>query len=467
MQVVDRRQFIIMNRPYERENFKNISLGNGLILSYHEELPVKIQDKTILLGLAFSSIAETIDLNNPINDRYHWAGRWVLIHNGNLYLDPCGSLGVFYSLSNDSLICSSSLRLMAEQTGAKWIANYQIKYNDGLPYMDYYPIPYTPYDGIKKMYPTQYLDLVKHTLCFEDESWYDRFSKYSVEDLYAMLKQQLICIFKNIGKQYGRNIWIPLTAGVDSRTCIAIAKEAGLKFGAYTALRDNINSWDKRAPKKICRRLGITHFYMNDIGKSNFDREGLYNLHCGGKVSVGTDKAQFIAGNDVPDADLSIVLWGTAWELYGRNFWGTFEIGKDNTERFDAWDKYSGGAVRNSNIHEKSLKEWLDYVETHSMHTMDWRQRMYYEQRIGSWLSSSYQAIDLFDSDRISPVNCYDVFGLLINLVDKTFQDEARSDKRYQVRMIDEFLPQIKDIPYEKKANILKRLIRKIQKILK
>lgn len=467
MQVIDRRQFIIMDHPYKREDFKNISLSNGMILSYHEELPVRIKNNTILLGLVFSSIGETIELNDPIKERYHWSGRWILIHNGNLYLDPCGSLGVFYSFLNETMICSSSLRMLVEQTGAKWIANYQIKYNDGLPYMDYYPLPYTPYEGIKKMYPTQYLDMTKCIFHIENENWYNEFSEYSIDDLYSMLKKQLLCIFDNIGKKYGENIWIPLTAGVDSRTCIAVAQKAGLKFGAYTALRDNIHSWDKKAPRKICKKLGIPHFYMNDIGKNNPEREKLYDLHCGGRVSVGTDRQQFIVNNDVPDADSAIVLWGTAWELYGRNFWGTFEIGKDNAERFEAWDKYSDGAICKSNIHEKSLREWFDYVEKYSMHTMDWRQRMYYEQRIGSWLSTAYQAIDLFDSDRISPVNCYDILGLLANLVDKTFPDESRSDKRYQIRMIDEFLPKVKIIPYEKKANILNRLIRKIKKVLK
>lgn len=465
MQVIDRRQFIIMDHPYEREDFKNITLQNGSILSYHEELPIQILGSTVLIGLAFSSTGEKVDLCNALEERYHWAGRWILIHDDQLYLDPCGSLGVFYGFSGDRLICSSSLRLITSQISTKWISNYQIKYNDGLPYMDYYPIPYTPYEGIKKMFPTQYINLKNGNLEIENEQWYDQFSEYSTEILYVKLKEKLLCIFENIGKEYGENVWIPLTAGVDSRTCIAVAKMAGIKFGAYTALRTNIDHWDKKAPKIICEKLGIKHFYMNDIGKNDSEREKTYDLHCGGKVSVGTDRTQFIANNDVPNAKDSIVLWGTAWEFYGRNFWGTFKIGKNNSERFDAWNHYSNGAICRSNIHEASLREWFDYVENHSMHTMDWRQRMYYEQRIGSWLSSAYQAIDLFDSDRISPVNCYDVFGILVNLVDRTFPSESRSDKRFQVRLINDFTPEISNIPYEKEKPFLHRAKRKIEKI--
>lgn len=466
MELVDRRQFVIMDKPYVKEDFIQITLSCGLVLSYHKDLNVNIKGNSILLGHAFSCEEENVDLEKSITERFHWSGRWILISAKKMYLDPCGSLGVFYSSGIDSnFICSSSLRIIKEILGSEWIANYQIKYNDGLPYMDYYPIPYTPCSNIKKMLPTQFFDFESFEIKDEDEQWYDQYVLYSIDELYALLKKKLLKIFSNIGKQYNGKIWIPLTGGVDSRTCIALAKASGIRFGAYTALRDNINSWDRKAPARICKRLGIEHFYMDDRVASNQQREVIYDTHCGGKVSVGTDRNQFVANNDVPNASDSIVLWGTAWEVYGRNFWGTFDLGEQNDERLNSWNDYSQGAIYKSNIHLKSLTEWLNYVEQHPMHTMDWRQRMYYEQRIGSWLSGSFQAIDLFDSIRISPVNCYDIFGILINLVDKTFAPDSRSDKRYQIQLINEFIPEVADIPYEEKNTILIRAFRKLGRI--
>ena len=467
MQVIDRRQFIIMDQPYNREDFKGIVLHSGMILSYHEDLHIQIKEDTLLLGLAFSSETENITLENPLKERFHWSGRWILIHDDKLYLDPCGTLGVFWGYCGDKFVCSSSLNLMKSVLETEWIADYQIQYNDGLPYMDYYPIPFTPYRGIQKMYPTQYLDLLNHSFHSENELWYKQYSECSIEDLFTILCEKLLCIFKNISNMYGENIWIPLTAGVDSRCCVSLAQKAGIRFGTYTAIRDNIDGWDKKAPLLISKKLGIKHFYMNDMAVNNADRERMYDNHCGGKVSVGTDRTQFIANNDVPNAKDSIVLWGTAWELYGRNFWGVLNTCQNNAERLEEWNQYSGEAIYKSNIHTSSLKEWLSYVEENEMATMDWRQRMYYEQRIGSWLSTAYQAIDLFDSDRISPVNCYDIFGILMNLVDKTFPDGERSDKRYQTRIIEDFTPEISDIPYEKNKSYVYRIIRKITRMLK
>lgn len=152
-----------MDQPYNREDFKSIVLHSGMILSYHEDLHIQIKEDTLLLGLAFSSETENITLENPLKERFHWSGRWILIHDDKLYLDPCGTLGVFWGYCGDKLVCSSSLNLMKSVLETEWIADYQIQYNDGLPYMDYYPIPFTPYRGIQKMYPTQYLDLLNHS----------------------------------------------------------------------------------------------------------------------------------------------------------------------------------------------------------------------------------------------------------------------------------------------------------------
>ena len=460
--MLNRRQFIIMDCLYEEEDFRSLQLPCGLVLSYHKDLMVSQKGDNVLLGLAFSSEEDTINLeHNPINSMQSWTGRWVLITPSALYTDACGTLGIFYSDINHKVI-SSSLRIMQKIMPTQWIANYQIKYGDGLPYMDYYPIPFTPYSGIKKLLPTQYISF-KFGIMVYDESWYEKYKEYNITQLYSALKSKMLTCFQNIKAKYDGNIWIPLTSGVDSRTNLAFAIKSGMKFGAYTSIRDNTDEWDLKAPKIICKILGIPHFYMDDRNATNSYRQSEYEAHCGGIVTVGTDKNQYIKENDVPNADEAIVLWGTAWEVYGRNFWGVLEAGNSADERFTAWNQYSSGVITQSNIHEQSLRYWLKYLDTHPMHSMDWRQRMYYEQRVGSWLSSAYQAIDLFDSSRICPVNCYDIFGILINLVDKTFPEGSRSTKQYQVQVINEFLPQIRSVPYEIKISLGQRLLHKMK----
>lgn len=458
--MVNRRQFIIMNQPYEAIDFNYLRLSCGLVLSYHKDLKVTESGEYTLIGHAFSCTKDDVEINEKFMET--WAGRWVLITHNAIFTDACGTLGLFYVDSKTTII-SSSLNLIKQVFPTHWTANYEIRYNDGLPYMDYYPIPSTPYYGIKKLLPTQYYSLSKGVLDYHEE-WYKKYSDLNIETLYQNFKDKLINVFVNIKKEYDGNIWIPLTAGVDSRTNIAIAKKTGMIFGAYTAQRNNVDAWDFKAPAKICKKLSIPHFYMDDRFSDNLKRKSDYEEHCGGIVTVGTDKDQYIKGNDVPNAEKAIILWGTAWEVYGRNFWGTFELGDSPDSRFEAWNQYSHGAITKSNVHEESLRYWFNYIDKHPMTYMDWRQRMYYEQRIGSWLSGAYQAIDLFDSVRISPVNCYDIFGILMNLVDKTFAKDSRSTKCYQERLIDEFVPELRFIPYEKQPSIVKRIYKKIKK---
>ena len=181
-------------------------------------------------------------------------------------------------------------------------------------------------------------------------------------------------------------------------------------------------------------------------------------------MTVGTCRKQFIKGIDVPNASQAIVLWGTAWERYGRNFWGTLPLCETNEERLNIWAAQSNGILNSSNIHVMSLEKWLDEIENHSLKPMDWRQRMYYDQRIGSWLSGLFQAYDLFDSTWVAPVNCGYVFGVLMNLVDKTFASDSRSDKRYQIALINECIPQVRKIPFEPDDYLLYKVYRRVSR---
>ena len=57
--MIDSKQFIIMDVPFEKEDFLHITLSNGKILSYHKDLHIEIvkdetgNGKICLLGWAF------------------------------------------------------------------------------------------------------------------------------------------------------------------------------------------------------------------------------------------------------------------------------------------------------------------------------------------------------------------------------------------------------------------------------
>ena len=472
MNLIDRRQFIIAKTAYKNERFRTVQLNHGFILSYDIDLNVQIGKIGVLLGNAFSCTQEGIDLDSQEieKSRLTWAGRWILITENSLYLDATGSMGCYIYNKDGEVILSSSLHLLQSCTKASWIANYQIQYNDGLPYMDYYPIPYTPFEGITKILPSQYY-------CFQnnraeyyqiDES-YEIFRKFDIEELYSRFEYYLNNIFIAIKHKYDNNIWIPLTAGVDSRTNVALAVHNKMSFGAFTIKRENSEKWDLLAPKIICGKIRCKHIYYDDRDASNRKRESDFDQHCGnngGQVTVGTCRKQYIKGIDVPNAKHAVVLWGTAWERYGRNFWGMIPLCDTTEERFNEWAAQSNEILKSSNIHTMSIEKWLNEIEKHPLNPMDWRQRMYYDQRMGSWLSGLFQAYDLFDSTWIAPVNCGYVFGVLMNLVDKTFAAESRSDKRYQIMLINEYIPQVGKIPFDRDDYLLYKVYKKLSRVI-
>ncbi len=121
MRCVNRRQFIIAKTKYEREDFLHRKLMDKYYLSYQYELKVRQENDTILIGHAFSCVKEgEPDISDALNHMHEWAGRWIVIKDKMLFMDACGTLGVFYFKDNEGdIICSSSLRLIEEMFPGK------------------------------------------------------------------------------------------------------------------------------------------------------------------------------------------------------------------------------------------------------------------------------------------------------------------------------------------------------------
>ena len=462
--IVDRRQFIIARTGIRPGEFKQLELPCGYVLSYHPELKVTVANENVLLGHAFSCNEDgNLHLaDDPVNEMRNWAGRWVLITKDALYMDACGTLGVYYA-SNDKSgpYLSSSLHLLSEVLGCSWDADYQIKYGDGNGCMDYYPIPYTPYEGIKKMLPTEFYNFNNGgTVEFRKDTFStERYATSTESELVALFISGMSSVMTNIEREFSGNIWIPLTGGVDSRCNVALATKAGINFSTFTMHRANTKEWDLSRPKKISKALKKNHLVLDDRGISSPEKEHIFNLHCGGPLVVGTEKQQFVADQDVPNAENAIILWGTIWEICERNHWKLAEAACVS-ERLVSLEKHATDIVTRSNIHCQSLTAWLQFVEEHPMSSMGWTRRFYYEQRIGAWVSAAHQAFDLFDSVRCVPFNCQKLIEIMLSLISENFPDG--DEKRAQKEIIAICCPRIAKIPYGEPKTLAYRVIRKI-----
>lgn len=463
MQVVDRRQFIIMNKPYEREDFKYIPLGDERILSYHEDLHV-VSNNALgihLLGWAFSVNSESIVLDDDcLKNKRYWAGRWILIYKNQIYLDACGTLGCFYSIdTNNSIILSSSLHLISSVLEIHPQDTYEVKYGDGHGTFDYYPAPYTIFDEVYKILPTQHIDLNSEQYVVTNSDYMvRRYAEKRQDWIFEHFLAEIAQEMRNIANEFGSEVWITLTGGVDSRTNFSVARYSGIKFSTYTVIRKNTPKWDIDLPKKICKLYGTENIFLTDKNVNSNERERIYKQHtCG--CSVGTERQQFLSNVDVPIKEKAIVLWGTVWESYLKYYHQYFKACDDIEENLQDINTVCDEIITKSSIHYRSLFYWLKYVAENPIKGLDWRERLYFEQRVGGWGSYSAQGIDLFDTVRIAPVNCQELLELLLSL------DVEVADKSFQHQVIKKCCPELNKIRFGERTDFFYRAKRKITRM--
>ena len=475
MEKINRRQFIITENHYHVDGFLQKRLENGYWLSWDSELHIVENGPYILLGRAFSCTEEkkVIPDVDSLQQMRNWAGRWVLIYEDRIYTDICGTLGCYYGYSKTGeFAVSSSLGLVADFAEAEWTADYQIKYGDGNGLIDYYPIPETPYSGIKKLFATQFICL-QHTNKILPRTDYIRHSYLSVpiDQLEDQFIRGIRTEMKNISAEFGDEVWVTLTGGVDSRSVFAAAVDSGIPFHSYTVHRTNTRTADIERPKKISAMYKIPHLELDIRNPEKNNSAEIFDIHCAGDrkkgaLVVGTERQQYLAGVDVPVKNKAIVLWGTVWEASSRNYWNMLNPADDVQGRLRSISDLTGTIVMDSTFHERTLRAWLSYIEQNPMDSMNWKERFYYEERVGAWVSAAQQAYDLFDSERIAPINCQALFEMLRCMVIRSFAEDEHSDKRYQLQMIEKCCPELKKIPYGEEVRFSTRVTRKIRKIL-
>jgi len=468
MERVDRRQFIIMRKKYERDDFKYINLSCGLILSYHQDLQVTRNGDFILLGNAFSCKEKEIVLSETsVDEMQYWAGRWILITPDRIYLDSCGHMGLFYHVDEDNVVLSSSLHLLTDNCKTEWVSDYCLKRGE-IPLFDFYPIPYTPYKDVMALLPSQCFSLVDKAVLQRSDYNFVRYINIPYDEAKKLFIDGMTKVIESISENFD-SVWITTTGGVDSRTVLSLCDYSGVSYKTYTLHRPDTKFWDLKIPQKLARSLKRKHYIFDNTEACNsFSQRAEEQLnHAGGLVTAGTEVLQYVDKIDVPDAEHAVVLWGTTWELMAQYYYPNLGNANSEQDRLKLLKELLGNWFDASNVHRNSLVAWNTNAEMHPVKGMDWRERLYWEQRQAGWLSYSYQTIDLFDSTRIAPVNCQYLLELLLSMTKSSgFSDNEIQEKRIQKEIINTVCPQIAKIKYGEPTSLLYRACRKLKRIM-
>ena len=446
-----RRQFLICKKEVSHPNFRHVELTSGFFLNYHIELDIAVSDckSNFLIGLAFKSKEGSIsqDLNNLTSENFaditsDWSGRWVVLVENTLHIDPGGMLGCYYGVQKGSLAISSSLGLLDEQFDLETDNDFkEIEHGKA---MNWFPPPLTKLIGIKKLLIGQDLNIGEGTI-EETEKKKNKFLDLQPSDVYIELATRLATIVKNISMIYGDDVYLPLTGGFDSRTILAALLNSKLSFTAFLFKHENISHADKNVPsvlsKKFCFPL---HFInrTNVIDKEMYDQ---YMKHSSGQAA-DAGVLFYSSGQYEPLAIMSenkkkIILRGGVWEV-GRKIFTTASIDESLTSEEDIIDnlKFCFPILKESKLHEESVRLWIRHTQsTHS--NLGFKDRFYLEQRVSGWLSAIEQAADLTDFDRIHPANCQDILDLL-----------SISESHPQSEIIRQLEPELLNTPFNRKS---------------
>ena len=356
--------------------------------------------EVLVIGVIAAAENEAVDRENCP------AGQFVAITGSEVFSDAGSLKQAFFERATGSV--ASSPRLLGPP-GAKAISPELL--HGSRP--DWYWGPRTSFPNVDFLLPSQWLDLHAFTPRFRA---LPKPSKRAPADPAKLLERELSKSFKELASS-GNPIRLAMTGGIDSRTLFAAALRAGIEFETYTMVSPHVHPVDVAVAKEISDRFRIRHSILR-VGRIDRDELDWYLWYSAGQ-SVTLDADFHAAGlwrQFNPDA---IHIRGLGFELNRHKYRDFIEAQDEELFRTDPtaiWKKFTRPWVRPLHRYNReafdSYGRWLG--ETLDLSTMDFRDRLYLEQGIGSWCASAEYALGATGAHRISIGNSSALYNLFV-----------------------------------------------------
>ncbi|MBA3736249.1 MAG: hypothetical protein H0W90_13830 [Actinobacteria bacterium] len=456
-----RRQFILGPEPFlAGEGWISEQIGPSLHLSRCPELPVaSVTDERgvtwRLLGLALQSDPDAPEPleqlagneQSALLDTYgSWSGRWILISDSEIHLDAGGLIGCFYRTiqhgSTTELWASSSPVLIVAIPGRERIRRVGPKLHVGKG-MDWFPLPRSGFAGVNKLLPTQVLSLapMADRRVLPRPPLVDEQKPTTYDEALDTLQRSLVTSLSRL-RESGEAIWLPLTAGLDSRLILAAARQADLSLRTFTQHYPLMESADSHFPPLLARELGYEHRQLRP-GRFSRSRRALFDAHTAGQCVDG-DRRFFAHGQWEMIPAPALILRGGVFELGRCYFHRKFpEPAARDLVELIATRFHFGEFHPTSTVHLAGIAEWVEWTARTSQPGLDWRDRLYLEQRIAGWVSSIEQALDLTSYTRAYIANCHAYMTTVL-----TLPEAARRTSQHHIDLIGRMAPQLLRFPF-------------------
>ena len=240
----------------------------GRYLASHPSLPIVPvmageHEVGVLLGWAVSRDGKLLhrldvpDGVDPVEMAYEHGGRWLLITEEELYLDPSGSQPVVYA--PELGVVASSPGLIDVEDDAELVATFDVVNRDG-----WYPFGLTPKRGVYRLLPNHRLDLNT----FEASRHHEAPAPGSVSvETAATVALEAIDAAGSAFVDTG--LFVGLTSGQDSRMLLAGLRSHLDKTRFWTARSvARTNPIDVQVARTLAKRFKLDHVVVERVPTS-------------------------------------------------------------------------------------------------------------------------------------------------------------------------------------------------------
>lgn len=473
--MVDDRQFVIVpsklkgdkGEPiFPNDRQKDITLPNDLLLIYEKHLHIcsNGDNTAVLIGDAWQAdpakdspediirtFNESTTIENVYQEEKTWCGRYVLIVNNWLFLDFCGTLGVFYA---DGPQISSSYRLLCESCGLNVV--YPDTLGEGL--MNFVPGPLTPTKGVMRLLPGEIINIAtgeRQTRPLNPDGVWNAENDH---ERIKVLDKYFSTSLRNMAKHFsGSTLWLALTGGIDSRTLMALLESAGVEYKAFTCWHNHISEGDKILPRKLANAVNVPYKFIEQRQENYLaNREEEYRKHTGGMANDG-DKPMYAHGQyqELDPGHQAVLLrsaiWGCPRNYYKGKFSSKEAIAMEKC--FDATRVFP--KAKKHELYEESLRQWEGIVKNDALNKdISLWNRLMIDIRQGAWLSSIEQGFDLMDG--ITSVECCN--SRLFFSIQLGFSEKDMLMKKHEMDIVKQLCPILSKHRYQYNLTFKKRV---------
>lgn len=451
--MIDSKSFIIVDKPVEKTNYKVLQLNNRMYVNYEKSLTVHCSPNKnlVILGDVWSGTRELSSIEEVFRDGFLLAddierlteieanlcGRYVIIFNGEVYLDATGMMPIFFGEN----VVSNSLHVLAEYLHIT-PEHLNTQYAVG---MDYFPGSLTFSKKIRRLLPSQILRLDSQSVRSRqllDNKRYEHYSKKDIATVFDDFIEDYKQNVRNMRNAVEGDYFLGVTAGKDSRATLALFENAGIEYQAVSFLYEKITKPDRVIPFALCKCVEKNLYQIPDKDADDGKYQN-YMTHTVGygkcMIPIRYAKGQYDELQKLSGSRKSVQVLGGVWEL--TSFYMSY-LGEHPDY---ATVKNCYGNVAANKLFIDSLNEFFSWEKKSPQTNLDDNDRFCWEIFFGGWLSSIMQGTDIIDGWTIvQPLNCRALITMLMAL-----PKEVRRKKNHEKIIANMLVPNFKEIPYE------------------